>query len=141
VAGGGWGVRAVSDRTDRETERQTARSSGAPILLLPTQVGQYYVAHHDFIPGHSDMPCGPRLYTFFLYLIEVDQGGATKFNRLGFQVSWGLLVAAVGISREPLATPPPSPPKKSLKWETSAVSLRTHYRTEFPGMFYLEIDH
>ena len=32
------------------------------------------------------MPCGPRLYTFFLYLSDVEEGGQTAFNKLGFEV-------------------------------------------------------
>jgi prolyl 4-hydroxylase len=48
--------------------------------------GQYYVKHHDYIPGHLSMPCGPRLFTFFLYLSDVEEGGETSFPDLGFEV-------------------------------------------------------
>ena len=56
-----------------------------PAALLPThgptpypqvlqyEVGQYYGGHHDFIPAHSRLPCGPRVYTLFMYLSEVRQ--------------------------------------------------------------------
>ena len=33
------------------------------------------------------MPCGPRLYTFFLYLSDVEEGGTTAFTKLGFEVT------------------------------------------------------
>ena len=56
------------------------------LQVLHYKPTQYYVPHHDFIPGHSRMPCGPRLYTFFLYLSDVEEGGATRFNKLGFEV-------------------------------------------------------
>lgn len=55
-------------------------------LAFFLKVGQYYESHHDFTLSHLLMPCGPRLYTFFLYLSNVTEGGATKFNHLGFQV-------------------------------------------------------
>ena len=48
--------------------------------------GQYYVKHHDFIPGHLGMPCGPRLYTLFMYLNTPEEGGATSFPELGLEV-------------------------------------------------------
>lgn len=52
------------------------------LQVLRYHPGQYYVDHHDYIPGHLEMPCGPRLYTFFLYLSDVEEGGGTAFNRL-----------------------------------------------------------
>jgi prolyl 4-hydroxylase len=33
------------------------------------------------------MPCGPRLFTFFLYLNDVEEGGHTNFTKLGFSVA------------------------------------------------------
>jgi len=52
------------------------------LQMLRYQPGQYYVPHHDFIPGHVAMPCGPRIMTFFLYLSEVEEGGFTAFSKL-----------------------------------------------------------
>ena len=46
---------------------------------------QFYRRHHDTIPELETMPCGPRVYTFFLYLSDVEEGGGTKFD-LGFTV-------------------------------------------------------
>uniref|UniRef100_A0A7S2WCH7 Fe2OG dioxygenase domain-containing protein n=1 Tax=Rhizochromulina marina TaxID=1034831 RepID=A0A7S2WCH7_9STRA len=56
------------------------------LQMLQYQVGQYYVNHHDYIPGHLKMPCGPRLFTFYLYLSDVEAGGATAFKKLGLEV-------------------------------------------------------
>lgn len=54
--------------------------------VLKYEVGQYYVQHHDYIYGHLDLPIGPRIYTFFIYLNTPEKGGGTKFNKLGFEV-------------------------------------------------------
>ena len=35
---------------------------------------EYYKVHSDFIPGHLDLPSGPRLFTMFIYLTDVPQG-------------------------------------------------------------------
>eukprot|EP00483_Globobulimina_turgida_P001970 UN01972 len=48
--------------------------------------GQYYVQHTDYIVGHLDLPIGPRVYTYYIYLNDVEEGGETKFNRLGAAV-------------------------------------------------------
>ena len=45
-------------------------------------VGQYYQGHHDYIPAHAQLPCGPRVYTLFMYLSDVDEGGETAFELL-----------------------------------------------------------
>ena len=44
---------------------------------------QFYRRHHDAIPELGKMQCGPRVYTMFLYLSDVEEGGGTKFD-LGF---------------------------------------------------------
>lgn len=46
----------------------------------------FYRRHHDFIPDLVTMPPGPRVYTFFLYLSDVEVGGGTKFDG-GFTVA------------------------------------------------------
>ena len=50
------------------------------------EAGQYYKPHHDFIPSHLQFPFGPRLFTMFLYLSEVEEGGETAFTRLDIAV-------------------------------------------------------
>lgn len=46
---------------------------------------QFYRRHHDTIPELARMQPGPRVYTFFLYLSDVEEGGGTKFDG-GFTV-------------------------------------------------------
>lgn len=51
--------------------------------VIPAVPGQYYKEHHDWSYDtyhrkyHNP---GPRLVTFFLYLNEVEEGGATRFT-------------------------------------------------------------
>ena len=52
------------------------------LQLLRYEVGQFYRQHHDQI-SPVDSAWGPRLYTFFMYLSDVEEGGETVFTRLG----------------------------------------------------------
>jgi len=54
--------------------------------LLHYNVGEQYKEHHDFIYEQSQMPQGPRQFTFFLYLNTVEEGGETYFPRLKLKV-------------------------------------------------------
>ncbi|CAJ1947073.1 unnamed protein product [Cylindrotheca closterium] len=50
-----------------------------PLQLLKYTEGQYYKMHHDVdLPLETSWPQGPRVLTFFLYLNEVEEGGATR---------------------------------------------------------------
>jgi len=77
-------VRNVTKRIEAVT--RVPYTNSEYLQVLHYEPGQYYVSHHDYIPDHNLMPCGPRLYTLFLYLSDVEEGGATKFNHLGFEV-------------------------------------------------------
>ncbi len=57
------------------------------IYLVQYEVGQYYRAHHDYIRHQKDRHSGPRMLTFFLYLTEVEEGGATRLNNLGIDIT------------------------------------------------------
>lgn len=63
--------------------------------ILRYEPGQFYRVHHDQQTAHWT-PQGVRVYTFFVYLSEVEEGGGTKFNDLGLEVTpkppvpWGL---------------------------------------------------
>lgn len=52
------------------------------LQLLEYHPGQYYKRHHDYIPSHKNGPSGPRVITVLLYLNDVEEGGATRFNEL-----------------------------------------------------------
>ena len=45
-----------------------------------------YVADHDQ-NAPRDSAWGPRLYTFFMYLSDVEAGGETRFTRLNISVA------------------------------------------------------
>jgi len=54
--------------------------------ILKYEPGQFYKQHHDQQTAHWT-PQGVRLYTFFVYLSDVEEGGGTKFNNLGLTVT------------------------------------------------------
>eukprot|EP00525_Craspedostauros_australis_P008656 CAMPEP_0198134680 /NCGR_PEP_ID=MMETSP1442-20131203/60200_1 /TAXON_ID= /ORGANISM="Craspedostauros australis, Strain CCMP3328" /LENGTH=346 /DNA_ID=CAMNT_0043795827 /DNA_START=313 /DNA_END=1353 /DNA_ORIENTATION=+ len=56
------------------------------LQLLKYTEGQRYGQHHDFIQHHNARPQGPRILTVFFYLNDVEEGGGTKFNKLGITV-------------------------------------------------------
>ena len=49
--------------------------------------GQYYRTHHDMSENDNRLASGPRIYTFFLYLSDVEEGGETNFPRLDLDVA------------------------------------------------------
>lgn len=54
--------------------------------VLQYGLGQKYNEHHDMSPRQCLLSCGPRILTFFLYLSDVEEGGETKFPKLGYAV-------------------------------------------------------
>ncbi|KAL7520117.1 hypothetical protein ACHAWX_004862 [Stephanocyclus meneghinianus] len=54
--------------------------------ILKYEPGQFYRKHHDYIELQADRQCGPRILTFFLYLNDVEEGGATNFPLLDIAV-------------------------------------------------------
>jgi prolyl 4-hydroxylase len=56
------------------------------LQLLRYEEGQFYNTHHDYSPYHLERQFGARVITIFLYLNDVDEGGATDFPQLGFAV-------------------------------------------------------
>jgi prolyl 4-hydroxylase len=48
-----------------------------PIQILKYNVGERFVAHHDYSYQELTLPCGPRVITFFMYLCDVEEGGET----------------------------------------------------------------
>eukprot|EP00536_Pseudo-nitzschia_multiseries_P008409 jgi/Psemu1/305708/fgenesh1_kg.213_\ len=55
--------------------------------ILEYQKNQFYRMHHDSSPGTDENPAGHRIMTFFLYLSDVEEGGATRFSKLGIDVT------------------------------------------------------
>jgi len=77
-------VRRIQDRMAKVTGIPAANSED--LQLLKYDVGQFYRPHHDYIHHQKDRQCGPRILTFFLYLSDVEEGGATNFVGLKMPV-------------------------------------------------------
>ena len=56
------------------------------LQVLKYEPGQFYRSHHDQNSPY-DSPAGPRIFTFFLYLSDVTEGGETYFPKLGLTVT------------------------------------------------------
>jgi len=54
--------------------------------VLKYEPGQFYKVHHDQQSGHWT-PQGARLFTFFVYLSDVESGGGTRFTNLDVTVT------------------------------------------------------
>ena len=80
-----------ADPTIRSLKNRVANVTGVPLAnsehvqVLQYDPGDFYRQHHDQ-NAHPLSPWGPRLYTFFLYLSDVEEGGGTKFD-LGFTIT------------------------------------------------------
>mmetsp|Transcript_19829 Transcript_19829/g.24452 ORF Transcript_19829/g.24452 Transcript_19829/m.24452 type:complete len:599 (+) Transcript_19829:154-1950(+) len=76
------------DKLAKRVQEKIAVITGFPpefsedLQLLKYHPGQYYKSHHDYIPSHKYGPSGPRVLTVLLYLNDVEEGGATRFNEL-----------------------------------------------------------
>ncbi len=56
-----------------------------PLQLLRYNQGEYYKPHHDQNSPRSSA-WGPRIYTVFFYLSDVEEGGETKFSKLNISI-------------------------------------------------------
>jgi len=79
------------DPTIASIKNRVANVTGVPLAnsehvqVLQYDPGDFYKPHHDQ-NAHKHSPWGPRLFTFFLYLSGVDEGGGTRFTHLNLTV-------------------------------------------------------
>lgn len=78
------GVISATDKIEKVTG--VPRVNYESFQILEYQKDQFYRMHHDSSPGKDDSPSGHRIMTFFLYLSDVEEGGATRFSKLGIDV-------------------------------------------------------
>lgn len=68
-----------------ETVTHIPKSHFESFQILEYGPNQFYRAHHDS-SGKNTSPSGHRILTFFLYLSDVEEGGATKFTKLDLAI-------------------------------------------------------
>jgi len=110
--------------TKMENVTLVPRINSEFLQVLKYEPGQYYVEHHDFIYGHLNLPIGPRLYTFFLYLNNVQEGGETFFNtlnvsiipKLGRVALWPSVLDSNPMEKDHRTQHEAKPVKKGLKY-------------------------
>eukprot|EP00546_Thalassionema_frauenfeldii_P018556 CAMPEP_0178907042 /NCGR_PEP_ID=MMETSP0786-20121207/7150_1 /TAXON_ID=186022 /ORGANISM="Thalassionema frauenfeldii, Strain CCMP 1798" /LENGTH=352 /DNA_ID=CAMNT_0020578795 /DNA_START=194 /DNA_END=1252 /DNA_ORIENTATION=- len=54
--------------------------------ILKYEVGEYYHTHNDYNPRHLEKQSGVRIFTVYLYLNSVEEGGGTNFPGLNITV-------------------------------------------------------
>lgn len=59
-----------------------------PIQIVKYEKGNMYKPHYDYFAKHSDNINNQRLYTFIIYLNDLDEkdGGATYFPKYGIRI-------------------------------------------------------
>jgi len=78
------GVRSATDKIEKITG--VPRVNYESFQILQYHKNQFYRMHHDSSAGKDDTPSGHRIMTFFLYLSDVEEGGATRFTKLKLDV-------------------------------------------------------
>lgn len=79
------GVRSATDKIERVTG--IPQTNYESFQILQYHKNQFYRMHHDSSAGKDESPAGHRILTFFLYLSDVEEGGATRFSNLGLDVT------------------------------------------------------
>mmetsp|Transcript_13067 Transcript_13067/g.24006 ORF Transcript_13067/g.24006 Transcript_13067/m.24006 type:complete len:501 (+) Transcript_13067:57-1559(+) len=81
-----------NDTIVQQIHERMSKVTGIPatysedLQLLKYDPGQFYRPHHDYIDHQRDRRSGPRILTFFLYLSDLEEGGATNFPDLEIAV-------------------------------------------------------
>jgi prolyl 4-hydroxylase len=78
------GVMSSTDKIEKVTG--VPRANYESYQILQYHKNQFYRMHHDSSNGKDDTPAGHRILTFFLYLSDVEEGGATRFTKLGLDI-------------------------------------------------------
>jgi prolyl 4-hydroxylase len=68
-------VATVDQRISNVTGLFEGNSEHYQVLRYAATGDQFYKSHSDFIDSQVGQLCGPRLFTFFLYLQDVPEGG------------------------------------------------------------------
>jgi len=79
------GVISATEKIERVTG--IPKKNYESFQVLQYHKNQFYRMHHDSSAGKDDSPAGHRIMTFFLYLSDVEEGGATRFTKLGIDVT------------------------------------------------------
>ena len=78
------GVVSSTDKIERVTG--VPKTNYESYQILQYHKNQFYRMHHDSSSGKDDSPPGHRILTFFMYLSDVEEGGATRFTKLQLDV-------------------------------------------------------
>ena len=92
------------------------------IQILKYDIGDYYKCHYDNYGGKDNNgKSGPRIYTFFIYLNDVEKGGETFFPNvdLKFKPKKGMAILFknnLGDNNHPCSLHEGVPPMSGEKW-------------------------
>jgi prolyl 4-hydroxylase len=78
-------AKRIMERIENITGIPEANSEN--LQLLRYEKTQFYQTHNDFVPYQVERQCGPRIITFYMYLNDVEEGGATNFPNLNLTVT------------------------------------------------------
>ncbi len=76
-------VKSIEERVSNLVNFSYLNSEYMQILKYEKE--QFYKLHHDQNSPHSS-PQGPRVFTFFMYLNSVEEGGETEFPKLNISI-------------------------------------------------------